>query len=590
MTIIDNSSTNAPCKHKTNAQFYFASSATMLAIITLSFTWWGAPWQVFIFCLGLTALLFIVATLAPYLRPLPQRVFVSIFFASTLTCVLYKLLLITWVIQLSWFDRLLGLVYIAVDVYLLLILYYMLIDGVHALFLGPDGQHIAPLQNHEDVPLVTVHVPIRNEPIEIVEPVMEALAALDYPAYDVIILDNNTTDENIWRPTEARAQELGLSFYHFERLDGFKAGALNMALSLTPTHSELIAIVDGDYIVAPDFLNATVAAFDDPKVAFVQTAQSSSNASANPITRQFDVLFKFFYDITMIARAERNSIIFGGTMGLIRKSVLEEVGGWAEWCITEDAELSLQFLARGYKGIYTNRVLGQGLVPDNFIDTRQQWYRWVFGGVQYTLRHLKILLLSIGSNLTFRQRLDYFMGGMLLSMSTAGMVLMTLIYTLSIAFVAAIVRNGLFTPEVLDAYSQVLRVTVTYHSFLLMPTIFLGFIVHLQTRQRVTLTIAGLLSSLSMLVIMARASINALLLRVEPYRKTPKGASAYGWPAYFVDVIVELGLLCLVIAATAFAWGPASEYGYGPLLLVLGSWQIFIYANALVKVAQSEPG
>ena len=57
--------------------------------------------------------------------------------------------------------------------------------------------------------------------------------------------------------------------------------------------------------------------------------------------------YKYFFEVSMPSRNERNAIIFAGTMGLIRKSVLEEIGGWDEWCITEDAEASLRILKKG---------------------------------------------------------------------------------------------------------------------------------------------------------------------------------------------------------------------------------------------------
>jgi cellulose synthase/poly-beta-1,6-N-acetylglucosamine synthase-like glycosyltransferase len=66
-----------------------------------------------------------------------------------------------------------------------------------------------------------------------------------------------------------------------------------------------------------------------------------------PFTEATYYGYKYFFEVSMPSRNEHNAIIFAGTMGLIRKSVLQEIGGWDEWCITEDAEASLRILKLG---------------------------------------------------------------------------------------------------------------------------------------------------------------------------------------------------------------------------------------------------
>lgn len=70
--------------------------------------------------------------------------------------------------------------------------------------------------------------------------------------------------------------------------------------------------------------------------------------------------YKGFFYIGMLTRNERNAIIQHGTMTMVRKSVLQEVGGWAEWCITEDAELGLKIFERGYEATYIPKTYGRG--------------------------------------------------------------------------------------------------------------------------------------------------------------------------------------------------------------------------------------
>ncbi len=87
----------------------------------------------------------------------------------------------------------------------------------------------------EQQPRVSIHVPAYNEPPEMLIETLDALARLDYPDFEVLVIDNNTRDEKVWRPVEAHCAQLGsrFRFFHVAPLAGFKAGALNYALDRT---------------------------------------------------------------------------------------------------------------------------------------------------------------------------------------------------------------------------------------------------------------------------------------------------------------------------------------------------------------------
>src|SRR5438105_11959358 len=186
---------------------------------------------------------------------------------------------------------------------------------------------------------VALQIPTYNEPIDVLRPTLESLARVDYPRLVVQVVDNNTTDPSVWRPLETLCEQLGprFRFLHLEPWPGFKAGALNEATRRLPQEIEVVGIVDADYMVRPDFLRSTAPHFADPRVAFVQSAQHYRDWEDDSYLRGLFYSYRYFFDISMPARANRNAIIFAGTMGLIRRSVLEEIGGWNEECITEDA-------------------------------------------------------------------------------------------------------------------------------------------------------------------------------------------------------------------------------------------------------------
>lgn len=222
------------------------------------------------------------------------------------------------------------------------------------------------------VPRVSLHVPAYNEPPELVEKTLRALAKLDYPSYEVILIDNNTPEEATWKPLEQVCHELGFKCLHLDHWPGYKSGALNFALAMTDPHAEIIGVIDADYIVEPEYLRRIVPYFEDPKIAFVQAPQDYREFEHNRFFKAAYDGYKYFFALSMPCRNEHNAIIFCGTMGLLRKKALQEIGGWDEWCITEDAETSLRMLNLGYKSLYVHETFGRGLMPLDFEGLKKQ--------------------------------------------------------------------------------------------------------------------------------------------------------------------------------------------------------------------------
>jgi GT2 family glycosyltransferase len=243
-------------------------------------------------------------------------------------------------------------------------------------------------------PRVSVHVPCYAEPPEVVKATLAALARLDYDAYEVVVIDNNTKDEALWRPVEAECLRLGdrFRFIHVDPLGGAKAGALNFALERTAPEVELIAVVDADYQAEPGFLADLVGAFGDSRLAFVQTSHDYRDWAHNSYQAGCYREYRAMYCGYMRSRSQRESALTTGTMCLVRRRALAQVGGWAEWCCTEDSELSVRLHAAGYTGRYVHRTYGRGLVPEKFSSYKGQRYRWIYGPTQEFRRHWRLFL------------------------------------------------------------------------------------------------------------------------------------------------------------------------------------------------------
>ena len=311
----------------------------------------------------------------------------------------------------------LGLVLLALELAALLLMIASVFEMLDALC-RPERRAVLP-PPPADWPTVAIQVPAHDEPPDLVIRTIRRLAEQHYPPRRLVIqlLDDNTSDEALWRPLEAECAELRrlgvrVEFAHLEDWPGYKAGALNWGTEHLPPDVEVIAIVDSDYLVDPDFLASTVPFFQDPSVAFVQTPQEYRNWESSAFYRACHTGFAYFFKVGMMSRSYRNSIIFAGTMGLIRRRSLEDVGGWDESIITEDAEASLRILSTGARGIYVPRSYGRGIMPLTYEGLRQQRFRWAFGGIQILRKHWRALLPWSSSGLTQRQRRDYLLGGL----------------------------------------------------------------------------------------------------------------------------------------------------------------------------------
>ena len=260
-------------------------------------------------------------------------------------------------------------------------------------------------------PKVSVHVPCYNEPPEMVKQTLDALANLDYPDFEVIIIDNNTKDPAVWEPVKAYCEELGprFRFFHVAPIAGFKGGALNYILPHTAPDAEVVAVIDSDYCVDRNWLKHMVPHFADPKIAVVQSPQDYRDGEENSFKKLCYAEYKGFFHIGMVTRNDRDAIIQHGTMTMIRRSVMDELK-WADWTICEDAELGLRVFEKGYSAAYAHQSFGRGLMPDTFIDYKKQRFRWAYGAIQIMKGHARSLFLGKDSQLTRGQRYHFVAG------------------------------------------------------------------------------------------------------------------------------------------------------------------------------------
>jgi cellulose synthase/poly-beta-1,6-N-acetylglucosamine synthase-like glycosyltransferase len=252
---------------------------------------------------------------------------------------------------------------------------------------------------------VSVFVPTHNEPPEILAETLRSLSRLDWQDYEVLVIDNNTSDAAIWRPIETLCHELGprFRFFHIEGLRGAKAGAINWASKHINPKSEHIFIVDADYVLIPQALQRAVTHCSED-IGIIQFPQAYRNVGLRNIGMALD--FKHFFSVYMNMANHLGCVPSTGTLTLIRVTALNAVGGFNANVITEDADFGLRINLAGYRSIYVSEIIGQGLMPHDLKDLKKQRWRWAFGNAQI-LKNCWAQLIST-PRLEARQKIGYF--------------------------------------------------------------------------------------------------------------------------------------------------------------------------------------
>jgi exo-beta-1,3-glucanase (GH17 family)/cellulose synthase/poly-beta-1,6-N-acetylglucosamine synthase-like glycosyltransferase len=314
----------------------------------------------------------------------------------------------------------------------------------------------APVAGDGTFPKVSIHVPAYFEPPEMLKQTLDAVSRLDYPNFECVVIINNTPDPAFWQPIQDHCRALGerFKFINAEKVEGFKAGALRIAMERTAADAEIIGIIDADYVVQPDWLKDLVPVFADPRVGLVQAPQDHRDGDRSLMHYIMNGEYAGFFDIGMVQRNEANAIIVHGTMCLIRRAAMDMAGGWAGDTICEDTDLGLAIIEHGWLTHYTNHRYGHGLLPDTYEAFKKQRHRWAYGGFQIVKKHWRRFLPG-ASRLSPDQRRQFALGWLnWLGAESLGVLvaILNLIWVPIVAFADIAIPDRILTLPIIAAF------------------------------------------------------------------------------------------------------------------------------------------
>lgn len=402
------------------------------------------------------------------------------------------------------------------------------------------AQSVAPaVAGGAGFPKVSIHVPAYFEPPEMLKQTLDAVSRLDYPNFECVVIINNTPDPAFWQPIQDHCRALGerFKFINAEKVEGFKAGALRIAMDRTAADAEIIGIIDADYVVQPDWLKDLVPVFADPRVGLVQAPQDHRDGDRSLMHYIMNGEYAGFFDIGMVQRNEANAIIVHGTMCLIRRAAMDMAGGWAGDTICEDTDLGLGIIEHGWLTHYTNRRYGHGLLPDTYEAFKKQRHRWAYGGFQIVKKHWRRFLPG-ASRLSPDQRREFALGWLnWLGAESLGVLvaILNLIWVPIVAFADIAIPDKILTLPIIAAF------VVSLVHFVAMY--------RLRVPVKWGQMLGAMIAAMSVQWTVSRAVANGLITEHLPFTRTSKGGlsrMSIEFQAFWEAVI---GVLLLVGAA-----------------------------------------
>lgn len=520
----------------------------------------------------LSAALFLAALV---LMKLPRRGFFRVLFIGTASFVVLRYFVwrTTNTIPPSHdlFSFIPGLMLYGAELYAML----MFIISVF-IVVDPMRRKVVPLQEDkkEELPSVDVLVPTYDEPPYILAATLSAAKRMRYPSekLKIYLLDDGGTDEKRLASAEAvqRAEllqemcrSLGVNYLTRQANKNAKAGNLNSALQRT--EGDLVAVFDADHAPTEDFLQQTVGYFiKNPKLFLVQTPHFFINP--DPLERSLNTFDRMpsenemFYGVVQRGLDRWGASFFCGSAALLRRSALEQVGGFSGRTIVEDCETALDLHSAGWESLYVDRPMVAGLQPESLGSFIQQRSRWCQGMIQIFL--LKNPLLKRGLNLG--QRIGYLSSNLFwfFGIARLSFFLLPLLYML---FGLAIY---IATPVEFLAYT----------AFYILITILTSNYLFGKTRWPLLSELYEFVQS----VFTTKAIVSVFLRPTAPiFKVTAKGETLEQdrWSQHARPLLVITLLLTAGLVAGLWRWWAMPEAR--EVVMIVGGWNLFAWLLAV---------
>lgn len=260
-----------------------------------------------------------------------------------------------------------------------------------------------PVKNEAFKPFVSIMIPAHNEE-SVISHTIETVLNLDYPNFEIIAIDDRSTDNtaSVLKDLEKKYPNKVIAFIRPKDAFPGKSAVLNDALAFAK--GEAILVFDADATMEPDFLTNLVYELEPKDVGAVQARKIVRNKDVNILTRcqnnemTMDTHFQVGRD------SVKGAVELRGNGELIRREALEDIGGWNNYTITDDLDMSTRLHIKGWDVRFcaNTAVYEEGIMY--LFPLYKQRRRWIEGSIRRYLEAFWDILTS--KKMSMRARLD----------------------------------------------------------------------------------------------------------------------------------------------------------------------------------------
>ena len=259
------------------------------------------------------------------------------------------------------------------------------------------------LKNEQYKPFVSIMIPAHNEE-SVISNTIETVLNLDYPNFEIIAIDDRSTDNtaSVLKDLEKKYPEKVIAFIRPKEAFPGKSAVLNDALQFAK--GEAILVFDADATMEPNFLTNLVYELEPKDVGAVQARKVVRNKDINILTRcqnnemTMDTYFQVSRD------SVKGAVELRGNGELIKRTALEDIGGWNNYTITDDLDMSTRLHIKGWDVRFCHEtiVYEEGIMY--LFPLYRQRRRWLEGTIRRYLEYFWDILTS--KKMSMRVRVD----------------------------------------------------------------------------------------------------------------------------------------------------------------------------------------
>ena len=260
-----------------------------------------------------------------------------------------------------------------------------------------------PTKNENYKPFVSIMIPAHNEE-SVIATTVETVLKMDYPNFEIIAIDDRSTDNtsSVLKDLEKKYPNKVIALVRPKDAFPGKSAVLNDALKLAK--GEAILVFDADATMEPDFLTNLVYELEPKDVGAVQARKIVRNKDVNLLTRCQNNEMTMDTHLQVSRDSVKGAVELRGNGELIKRTALEDIGGWNNYTITDDLDMSTRLHIKGWDVRFcaNTAVYEEGIMY--LFPLYKQRRRWLEGSIRRYLEYFWDILTS--KKMSMRVRID----------------------------------------------------------------------------------------------------------------------------------------------------------------------------------------